>query len=262
MPYYQRKKALSRNSRRYTRRRTYRSRRTPYQRRPSSQVAMYKNVTSRAPFGPFKFTKMTYVEGPFNITCPGTDIPAGTSFGMNAVYDPDLSVGGSQPQYFDSMLGAANSVAPYGKYCVTGCKVTAIFTTNSSTTAGENPGVAIWSNPGSGVFDSSQPFKDVMEMPWSRTAILGRNSDQGANPSRKLTMYVPMHTFFGVSKQTIQGDEDYSAVYNANPAKTAAVHCAVYNTSTTASGVNSVDVFIKLNYYIKFYNLWTTNARN
>lgn len=261
MPYYQRKKAISRNSRRYNRRRSYRSRRTPYQRRPNSKMTMYKNVAVKAPFAPTMYTKMTYVEGPLLLESGTTGAPYGLSFAMNGLYDPLLAVGGSQPQYFDSLLGAQNSVAPYANYVVTGAKITATFTTHTTTTSGEYPGLAIWANAGTGVFDTAHPFKDVMEMPWSRTAFTTANNF-GANPARKLKMYVPIHTFFGVSKDTLLADNQYHGAFNANPTRPAVVHAAVYNTEDHNSGVNSVNLFIKIEYYVKLFTLWGTNARN
>lgn len=260
MPYYQRKKAYRRNSRRYTRRRSYRNRRSAYNRRPSSRMTVYKNVTSRSAFPPVYCCKMTYSEGPTNLTTT-LDVPDGDAFMINSVYDPDIAAGGTQPQYFDSLFGPRTGTAPYSEYVVTGAKITATFTSRIQTEIAENPGVAIWVDPSGTSFDSGIAFKDVMEMPWSRTAIIGRNVTS-ANPTVKLSMYVPIDKLFGVRRSTLIDSNIFRGTYNTNPGQQAICNVAVYNTSTTVVGQSSVDYFIKIVYYVRALRLNGVAARD
>lgn len=52
-------------------------------------------------------------------------------FRMNGMYDPEVAVGGHQPLGFDQYIGIL-----YDHFVVIGCKITATFASNSSTTTG------------------------------------------------------------------------------------------------------------------------------
>lgn len=70
---------------------------------------------AKGPFPPVLLTKMTYAATlPFDMTT-GYYIH---TFRANSLYDPDYTGAGGQPRFYDTLLGANNSTAPYRKYCV------------------------------------------------------------------------------------------------------------------------------------------------
>lgn len=59
-------------------------------------------------------TKLKHYTVPYQFTSGGTTTQA---FRINSLYDPDYSVGGGQPYYFDQMM------LIYERYQVYGCKI-------------------------------------------------------------------------------------------------------------------------------------------
>lgn len=77
-------------------------------------------------------TNLVYTDSFILVPSAGTILPYKT-YRLNGVFDPDQSLGGGQPQYYDQLA------AIYNRYCVNGAKLTAYYSRTTTTAAGIGP---------------------------------------------------------------------------------------------------------------------------
>lgn len=82
---------------------------------------------------PDRFTTNLVYSDSFILDPSATTICPFKSYKYNSPYDPDLSLGGGQPTYFDQIA------LIYNRYMVTGAKVTAIFSRGTTSTGNVGP---------------------------------------------------------------------------------------------------------------------------
>lgn len=123
-------------------------------------------------------------------------------FRANSCYDPDFTLGGHQPFYFDQWCNANTF---FNRYRVHGCKIIVKFTNNKTTaiSVGLYPSL---SNAG------PTGGENVAEIPYSKQTVIAGTE---GTPQATLSQYMSTKRMFGV--QSISQNEGTSAAYNADP---------------------------------------------
>lgn len=197
----------------------------------------YKSKSAKVLFPPLMNVPFTYVDD-LNLS-PAAGAISAYQYRGNSLFDPDLSGVGSQPRYFDTLLGASGSTAPYAQYCVLAAKaevflrnVSSVFMMASITMAA--PGVTVPSSLG--------------EARERQDTVVRQIAPQGSGGSQaKLQMYRKTNSILGI-KDTMDSD-DAKALHNANPANPWVITIQAYNPD--GLGVATIRGNIRITYYSK-----------
>lgn len=221
--------------------RTYRKKKINYGRRynrynkkPVRRI--YRRYKSSARYGSQGLPKIVYTKLNFcevyslSYTNPTV---SNYAFRLNSIYDPDYTNIGKQPYMRDQFA------ALYGRYCVTGAKVKAYITTNTS---------AIDSIVTMRANTSTSTIADLqleIERGAYRTVVTNER------PGR-LNGYYSIAKVWGTSKNKVLTDDLFSAQVGANPNN--AVYLQVAFESMDQSTSASIQVQLQVTYYVKFYD--------
>lgn len=200
------------------------------------------------------YKTLTYATGPIPLVQTSTNTPINYTIRGNSPYDPDYAVGGNQPRWYDTFLGAQNTDAPYGKYICYGSKI--IMTVYQDPTLGGSTGsvmglVSIIPSQDASGYPSSQ--REMTERSFSRFKPIGN-----ANASRPILI-----KHFAKTKNMYMGSDvdslQFAGAYNGNPTwewfwLISACNIIPY-INAGANGLFSCYVDIKVKYYCKFFDL-------
>lgn len=157
-------------------------------------------------------------------------------FSLNSCYDPDVSGAGSQPLYWDTLMGSANGTAPYSEYCVLSCNVDVKYVNLSTTVPISVAMVPIL---------AGQSVPSALEEYTAQSNCVKAvvNAQGAANSIRTLKRWYSIKGLFGF--KDLADNADCRAQYDASPAKLA--RCVIMsqpiNQSSTVTG-NKMDVTI------------------
>jgi len=167
------------------------------------------------------------------------------TFRLNSIFDPDLTIAGHQPMWYDQFLGASASSAPYKNFRVLSSKMKAIFAyVTAPATVAVNQGpclVGIVPSTSSTLLASTTSA--LMETDAASIKFLGDKS--AANNFR--TLYATYNPQRDLGLDT--GDDTISALYNANPSQAFYAHVMKID----SVGSSSVIVFIDIEYTVELF---------
>jgi len=223
--FYRRKRRPTRRPRKTTRRRYIRKK--PLARRTTTTRLTRQPVSDRL------FTRLHYVQ---NLN--GPSMAAGVlntvATYQTSLFDPDVSVGGHQPLWFD-------------QYCpsmYTNYRVFAIKWSIIAVNRGINETWYLSArNQNSSTPEAS--LQTLMERRDSRTRMA--SSVNGSNGTVRLSGYLSLAKVRGISPKDVSTDNIYEAAYNANPAAMGYVLFYLQHLSSTPQTV--FDFTIRLTYY-------------
>lgn len=219
-----------------------------------TQPGMARGLTSVV-FPQSMFKTLTYSSGPVPLVQVSTNTPINYTFRGNGPYDPNYAVGGTQPRWYDTFLGAPNGAAPYGKCLCYGSKI--IMTVYQDPTLSGTNGsvmglVSIIPSLDVTGFPSSQ--KEMQERSFSRYKPIGN-----ANASRPIIIKHFAKTKTLYNGASLASTQSFAGNYNSVPTSewfwlVSACNIIPY-ISSTADGLFSCYIDVKIKYYCKFYNL-------
>lgn len=161
-------------------------------------------------------------------------------WGINTLFDPDISGTGLQPMYFDQYA------AMYNNYIVYGAKFDVKITCGSGTSNMYYPialicpyvfGLGNWTT-----------IQDMIAEPGAQWKWMIPGNKQASFRG----FYKP-HRIAGISKLKYSNEENYSAAKTANPTNVIALNVNVANLDGSQS--ISVATEIRITYYAKFFNV-------
>jgi len=155
---------------------------------------------------------MKYAVADLPVAFSATAVPVDTIYRANGAYDPVYAMGGGQPRFYDTMLGADGTGAPYYRYTVESCDVQATLTSASGSSTGAHMLVGYRS------YDVAAPttLEDCREFGY-KEVNLGYGS--GAPSVVTLKTKGDIAKILGKSVQAVQDDDTFSATYNTTPAE-------------------------------------------
>lgn len=199
----------------------------------------YRIVTrSKDPFPDSMFTVLNYNSAK-NIAGVGLN---GYNFVLNGPYDPDAAVGGSQPRYYDTLLGANNTAAPYSNYVVYGAKVIVDFWNNSASVPAI-AGITGFPSDSSAPSDATEALERRME-----TKYVKLSPNTGGTSNARLSRYYSIKHLEGVAD--VNDNANLSANYNAVPTRVSQVSMWAEAADNGASSCNVISK-ITVIYYIQ-----------
>lgn len=225
---------------RYRRRRTYYSKRRYHKRKSSGahmRVPLFRAM-------PNEMRCILNYSDYFGLTSPSAGVDIQT-MRITSLYDLDYSVGGHQPRYYDVFC---NGTA-YNNYQVLGVKYDIRFRNKTTTDAT----VGIQAIPsGSTQLSTPQQLYDSNELNYTKSGLI--TAQANAYPERRFKGYLSLHRLRGVSKSTYLADQNYWGQYNSNP--TSNYHLDLLcGDDPVINGTSTVEVFLKLELYVRFFNL-------
>lgn len=195
--------------------------RKPSRQAPRKRVYKKKYVSFRSlnrkinyPFGKPMYCKLKYASSQYVLNSTAGGISSAQVFRLNSLFDPDYSGVGAQPRYFDTLVGADSTTAPYNKYTVMGCKYIVKF---MNTTAGL-PVYAITSLRPAGI-GAPASLDEAKERRYCQVKTVP--STGAAVKPTVISGYISIAKLFGLDRKAIvQDDNDlYGAAYNASPSR-------------------------------------------
>lgn len=214
-------KKKSYRTKRYTKKRTNKTRYTQRVRKPLNRrvksfaakrivkpaVSVQRGYLPLSPGG--MFVRLPYNEENY-ITVDSTSASAGVCvthrFRLNSLYDPDITGIGHKPLQYDQL-----TPVPYNRYMVHAVKCYMTFT--NPTNDGMYVGYRIRDNLYNAVATGGKSISYLKEMANTQVAPLNNSGKQ----TKTFSFYVPLHVCFGITKQQYKDAWAYGAEYNANP---------------------------------------------
>jgi len=196
-----------------------------------------------SPFPREMMTQFTYAD---NITITSTvGAVYNYLYSTNSLYDPNVTGTGDQPRFFDTLVGANSSSAPYQSYRVLSSKITieAIDLTDSINARGF---------VGVGVFPSTVTGPSSLAELRARKDFITKYMGiyTGGKELCTVTRYQDNKTLFGI--KDMKDDEETAALYNAPPTKGGrwCISYVPFNETSTAI----IHVLVKITYYCQLFN--------
>lgn len=230
MPIYARRFYPARKPRKFTRRSgRVATRGSAYVYRPSSnrhgpmRQTYLNRMFKSTMFKEGLVTKFPYVDN--KLITYSSGVPVIQIYRLNSLYDPDYTGTGSQPMFFDNLLGAPSGTAPYGNYKVT--KLAYDFTITNANTAGASIGrVSITFSVDNAVYPST--LEEAMMNPLCKVTepIMPLTSSS----TKHIKGVISMKKFLG----TFYQDNNCTASYSGNPSTLAWAIIQVWPADETA----------------------------
>lgn len=194
-------------------------------------------VTRGVGFADMTYVKLTYVQQ-FTMTPPIGAVPSTQVFRANSCFDPDFSLGGHQPLYFDQYSQV------YDKYRVLGCSIKVDALTPSATN-----GMYLVVFPSTISVGLSDTLQSVYEQQRAGAPVF---TPIARRRGTRIKKYASTRQVMGVTKSQMYGDEYAARTVNnptnewywnllAEPDDGAAVSQILY-------------VVVKLVMYVQFYD--------
>lgn len=207
----------------------------------------YKPIRTMAwlgsPFPREMMTQFTYAEN-FTITSTVGAV-YNYLFSANSLFDPNVTGTGIQPRFYDTLVGANSTAAPYQSYRVMSSKIAveAVDVTDSINARGYL---------GVGLFTSNQTGPSTLAELRARKDFSCKYMGiyTGGKELPQIKKYGDMKTLFGI--KDMKDDEETAAAYNGSPTK-AGRWCITYvpfNESSTCT----IQVLVKITYYVQLFN--------
>lgn len=222
----------------YRRKRSMRATRRVYRRR---RVARPVKLSLTNGFPRKLIDKLRYCDA-YNITINTSGGPLTGIWSQvlqTSLYDPDLTLTGHQPMYFDQLA------AIYAKYRVYGIGYHITF---CNTNTSQLMPVVILHTPNSSVVSTSN-WNLIEEQTGSRKVVIGPSSSKPT----VVKGYISIARTLGISGVDVRTDPNFEAAINSNPARMAFLH--LYASSLNTSAGNIMNVNMRLTYYCEFSNL-------
>lgn len=196
-----------------------------------------------SPFPREMVTQFTYAQQ-FTITST-VGAPYTYLISANSLFDPDVTSTGTQPRFFDTLVGASSTSAPYRSYRVFGSKihVEAIDVTDSINARGY---------VGVGLFTSNQTGPSTLAELRARKDYVSKYIGiyTGGKELLKISRYGDMKTLFGI--KDMKDDEETASAYNSSPAKAGrwGITYIPFDESTT----NTIRVMLTIKYFVQLFD--------
>lgn len=206
---------------------------------------VYKAAYPQKQVGYLPFAKVFHARLPYvaaaTFSTPATGLAGSYTYRLNSIFDPDFTGVGTQPQQYDQLAGI------YGSYIVHAAKVDLEFSnpTNDSLFVGMN----FYHNESlSGAIMNGKALSTISEHRNTRMVPLVNSGKQ----TRKLSMYVPIHTLLGIPKVVYTSDrENYASLIGANPFRSAYLEVLLLDNAGVSTGVY---IRTSITYYVELYN--------
>lgn len=155
----------------------------------------------------------------------------------NSLFDPDYSGTGTQPSGFDELASL------YERYRVLGSTCIVNFVSNTS----QNDDLCVFPTNTATLVGTDNTIR--AEYPYAQRKIA--NVYQAPPSNTRFAQYMSTSKMYGVSKQKVRDEEDYSAATTANPSNS-----FFWNVSYQAvdrASTQSLYYTIRIEYYCTFY---------
>lgn len=204
----------------------------------------------KQPFPDRLFTRFSYVTRT-SLTTVANNSAVEESYRMNSLFDPEVTIGGGQPRYFDTLCGANNTSAPYSEYIVMGAKIQVKFNVEGNTNAFNNATVGIRFRQSTITASSGLTYENMSTLPDVIMKNINGKSTAAQWTGRVVSGYRKMVNY--VNNKNIRDNEEMTASSAANPIT------QIFADVFLISSPNAVDPIsvltdVKITYYAMLFN--------
>lgn len=240
MPYRKRSARPRRNAPRARRTRTRPMPKSRYQR---YIVRRYASMRPHQPFMRDTYCKLRYNDTATLASTAGAI--AIRTYSMNSLYDPDQTGTGHQPRFYDTLCGADNTAAPYGKYRVLSAKIKVRFmNANAGVTSLGYCGIHIRNEDSSTLTSASY----IPEIPHTKYRML--NVSTGMSNFLSVVYPVSIKKYLGV--KDLKDAPETGAEYSASPTDMVLADIFYYPRDGTTTASILLDIYIE--YVAQFFD--------
>lgn len=166
------------------------------------------------------------------------------TFGLNSMYDPNISGIGHQPMGYDQWT------AFYDKYRVNACKVKLTVVNGYNPLSSTQPlYIGIW--PDYQYSGSALNLTKLLEQPNVSYDFVTAELGGGSDSIKSIEFYTSCANYFGLTKAQYSAEESYSAPVTANPTKPAYV--CIQTSGFSSGATTNYWVIISFTFYATFY---------
>lgn len=193
-------------------------------------------VSSSSPIPDRFITKMRYSS--LHALVTGGAGPVTHQFRINSIYDPDLTGGGHQP------LGHDQFQTLYLRYVVRGMSYVVTFTNQSTTDYAD---IAIVFHPNTSM---ASAMSTALESTYCRRGVVG--PETGSRNVLIMKGYMSVAKIRGISRTKVNNENDYNALFGANPIITPCM--TLYAENQNVAAAIQVNARVDLVYYVSLYD--------
>lgn len=220
-----------------------RSRITPTNLNPGAQL---RSLSTNSVFPASMRLKLYAAANGITMTATA-GVPQVRSIMINSLRDPFQSFGAEQPRWFDTLMGADNGTAPYGRYLVHGAKVSVTFyPVNVASSTG------YWRAGLCPRIGNSTAPSSISELMVRGGAVNKTLTNYYSQTARTITKYVSVKKWWN-RKDIKDNSGAFGAAYNADP--TNPVYLDVLAGPVAESGSDAMFIDIKVVFYAELYSL-------
>lgn len=161
------------------------------------------------------FKTFTYTGENMKLSQSLTSIPAIQTFRGNSMYDPDFTGVGSQPRWYDTLVGGNDTAAPYNQCTVLASKITICIWQDPTLTGTSGSTAGIVSVlPRSGTSTPPSTIKEMQERAFVRWKNVGNANSHSPLVLKSYCKTKALYTGF-----TPLANADFTSSYNGNPSR-------------------------------------------
>jgi hypothetical protein len=172
------------------------------------------------------------------------------AFSLNSLFDPNITGAGTQPKFYDTLLGAAGGTAPYDTYIVVRTHVRVSL--QNSSTSSMFAYIQVYSDTAG--ISPTCPMYEYLEVPNLLKVPLPSASQTGGN--RVVEFDVDIAKFLGA--EDILDNDNCRAQWDSNPGRQ--VYMDVGFRSTTDAGTTTFSYTVEIVYEAVLCGLNDTSA--
>lgn len=169
-------------------------------------------------------------------------------FNLTSLYDPNRTGAGQQPRYYDQLATATL----YNRYRVYKADISVTF--RNRATSDMQVSCFIRDDPSLVPSNSNVMFYNA-EFPYTATRMLNGTGDGGDKNRTTFKFSVDTAKFFGISKTTFYGDNNFRGAYNSSPARMPILSCAISDDPAEVASGLTCDIEVSIVYHALLYDL-------
>jgi len=197
-----------------------------------------------SPFPTLLMTHLSYCDVGVTRTSTAGAFSSPYRFRLHSLFDPNETGTGHQPRYYDTLLGANGSNAPYRQYCVYGAKWAVRAYSAESLTVPMRVAAGVVTAPSTSGGTDPGSMYECVERPEFQLKYI--TPVTGMKAFAEFSGYADLAKLWGKTRAELLSDDNFWADHTTHPALGA--HLDLFCETSTAA-TNTVTFDVNITYY-------------